>query len=134
RFAVRVHGSSNHSSLSRARQNVHDIPVLHDVRLAFQSIHPMAFRLLHGAEAFEIVVADNFAADEAAGEVGVDFGGAFDGAGALGNGPGPAFVVANGEKDDVAHRLENGAQDFGPGKTGHVQVLHKDLAIFLGEL
>jgi len=48
---------------------MHDIPILHDVRLAFQAIDAVAFGFFHGAEAFEVGVADDFGAHEAAREV-----------------------------------------------------------------
>jgi hypothetical protein len=54
------------SAVSRARQYVHDVPVLDDVSLALQPIHPMTFSFLHRPQPFEILVGDNFSPHETA--------------------------------------------------------------------
>jgi hypothetical protein len=61
-------GNEKEILASHARQNVHDVTVLHDVRLGFRAVDAVAFGFLYGAEAIEVGVADDLAAHEAAGE------------------------------------------------------------------
>lgn len=46
------------------RQNVHNIAVLHDISLAFQSICAFCFGVLHRAGGHEVGKADDFGTDE----------------------------------------------------------------------
>src|SRR5436309_937070 len=92
-------------------QDMEDIAVLDDVGFAFQAIDAVALGFLHGADAAEVVVADDLAADEAACQVGVDLGGAFDRRGPAAYGPGAAFILADGEEDNLAHVMEDLAED-----------------------
>src|SRR5712691_1324477 len=40
-------------------QNMHNVPVLHDVSFPFETVDAMALRLFHGADALEIFEPDN---------------------------------------------------------------------------
>src|SRR5262249_24793290 len=82
----------------------YDVAVLDDVRLPFQSVDAVRLRLLHGADALEVLVGDDLSTHESPGEVGVDFTRAFHGVGAAADVPGPTLVGADGEEDDPAHR------------------------------
>src|SRR5260370_19679638 len=86
-------------------QDVHDVAILNDISFAFQSVHSMCLRFLHGADAFEVVEGHDLGADKAAGQVGLDLGGALHGVVPLVETPGPAFVLAYRAEDYSAHGL-----------------------------
>src|SRR5262249_43039059 len=81
-------------------QDVHNIPILNDIRLPLQAINPMGFRLFHGADPFEVLVTDDFRPHKALGQVGVDLARPLDRIFSFGQIPGPALVLAHGEENE----------------------------------
>ena len=83
-----------------------DVAVLDFVVLAFGAEEGAFFGFGFGAAIEEVVPGDDFGADEAAFEVAVDAtGGALGGRAAF-DGPGAAFVVADGEEGSEAEESE----------------------------
>ena len=97
-------------SSSRTARGLHvepeqdDIAVLDDVFLAFGTDQPLLPGGGHGAAGHEIVVSDHFRADKAALKVGVDLAGGLGCLSPLGDGPGPALVLAGGQVGAPARR------------------------------
>jgi hypothetical protein len=111
RAAAREGASQKETAwLAPSSQNVHDVAVLHDVRLSFQPVDAVVLGLLHRADFLEVVVANHFRADEALGEIGMNLAGAFNGIRAALQAPGPALVLADREEDDLAHGIIDVAQ------------------------
>ena len=76
---------------------MHDIAVLDDVFLAFEAHFAGFLGALFAVVGDEIVVADDFGADEAFFEVGVDDAGCLRGGVAFVDGPGADFFDTGGE-------------------------------------
>src|SRR5262249_2524368 len=88
---------------SPARQDVHDVAVLHLVRLALQPINAVALRFLHRPDAVEVLVTDHLGAHEAARQVRVNLPRALDRVSPFRDRPGAALVLADGEEHDLVH-------------------------------
>ena len=65
----------------------------------------------HRASSDQRIVGDNLGANEAAGDVAVDFGGGQLGRGSAGNRPRPALVFAHCEKRHIAEQIVTGTDD-----------------------
>ena len=81
---------------------VRDVSVLHDVIFSFQTDQAFFFGSLFTAAGDEVVVRDDFSANEAPFDVGVDLAGSFLGLRAVDDGPGTDFVGPGGEEVDQA--------------------------------
>src|SRR3974390_1680639 len=106
---------------------MHDIPILDDIGLAFQAINAVRLRLLHRADAAEIVKANDLGPDKAARQVRMDLARTFPGGGAAVDGPGATFVFADREKHDAAHGAINLLNTLVACKTAQAQVAHEGL-------
>lgn len=109
---------------SDVESELEDVAVVNDVGFAFEAESSGVFGALKAAGGCEVVVGGGFCADEAAGDVGMDFFGGGDGVVAAAYGPSAAFVVADGEKDDEAEAVPSEAKDavaggFGDAEAGH---------------
>src|SRR3989338_10323587 len=76
------------------KTEVHDIPILHDILLAFYPHLAGIFRALLALVFHEIVIGDHLGADEAALEIVVNHGGSLGGGIALVVGSGGAFLFS----------------------------------------
>jgi hypothetical protein len=95
------------SASLRTGQNVHDVAILHDIGLPFEPVNALSLGLFHRTDAAEIVVTDNLRANEAAGDIGMDLRGPFDGVFTFLEAPGSALVFAYGKEDHQPHRAIN---------------------------
>ena len=82
-----------------------DFTVLDDVALPFQAQKGVGACLREAAGAKQVVELYHLGADEAFGQVGVDFGGRFERGCARADSPGAAFVLADGEKRNQAEQM-----------------------------
>ena len=85
--------------------NVHDIPVLDPVFLAFQAECSLRAGGGFGACAQQCVPMDGFGADEVLFEIGMNGPGGVLGAGIYWDGPGTALIFAYGKKGDQAEQF-----------------------------
>jgi hypothetical protein len=89
--------------MSQTGPDVHNVSVLDDVFLAFQPQLAFGLRLVHPAQADEIVVVHHLRPDEAALQVGVDLARGFLRGRAAARFPGSYFILA-GRKDCTRSR------------------------------
>ena len=91
---------------SNVEQELNDVAVLDDVVLALGALQTLG---LDGGVVevvgFEVAVADDAGADEAALEVAVDLTGGLRSLGALADGPCTAFLFAVGQEGDQAQQI-----------------------------
>src|SRR6266568_1694826 len=102
---VRIGMAGNARIVSRGVTEIDDVPVEHDVLLALETqLAVIATRGERPARE-QVLVADDFGADEAALNVGVDLAGRALRVGPARDRPGAVFVFPDGEKRDVAEQV-----------------------------
>ena len=94
-------------------EEIAEITVLHSIVLAFGAEEGLATSNGFGAAVNEVLPFDDFGADEAFDEVGVDDAGCFGGFGAYWDGPGASFVGASGEEALETKELVGGTNELG---------------------
>ena len=97
---------------SNVEQELNDVAVLNDVFLALGALQTLG---LDGGVVevvgFEVAVADDAGADEAALEVAVDLTGGLRSLGALADGPSAALLLAVGQEGDQAQQVVAGGDE-----------------------
>src|SRR5580700_2824611 len=83
---------------SHADAELHDVPVSHDVLLAFDARLARGLHLRHRAERHEVVEGDHLSLDEVLLEIRVDLPGGLGCRGALVDGPGPGLLRSGREE------------------------------------
>jgi len=97
------------------------IAVFHDVILSFEADQAFFFGSLFTAAGDEVVVRDDFSANEAPFDVGVDLAGSFLGLRAVDDGPGTDFVGPGGEEVDQAEEGIAGFDELIEARFGESQ-------------
>ena len=85
---------------SDIKQEIDYIPILDYIGLAFQAEKTLFFSFYQTAAIEQIGIMDNFGADKAPFNIGVNLAGGFDGFGPALDRPGTAFIFTGGEKGD----------------------------------
>src|SRR5205823_6807200 len=107
-----LRASISHRPSSDVEADVEDVAVVDDVGLALETLlaRPRGFRV--AARRYEVVPAHHLAADEAAGDVGMDRLRGVERSLAAPERPGPCLLLACGEEGDQVERLSKPAYDL----------------------
>ena len=112
---------------------VDDVAVGDDVLLAFEAQQALVAAVGERLELEEVLAGDDFGADEAALDVGVDGAGGLLGVGAAADRPGAHLVLADGEEGDQAEQLVARAQHAVERRLGEAEVAEELLLLGGGE-
>src|SRR5205809_559468 len=96
---------------SNVEADVQDVAVAHDVGLPLEPLLPLAGDLRVRAQFDQVAPVDDFAPDEAAGDVGVDRAGGIERGLAVAQRPRPRLLFAGGEERDQVERAGEPAGD-----------------------
>ena len=114
-----------------------NIPILYHIFLALGADQALLPGGGHGAAGHQVLVGDHLGPDEAPLKVGVDLAGGLGSLSALGDGPGPALVLAAGEVGDEAQQSVAGLDQTIQAGLFYPQILQEHgllLRLQLGDL